>query len=654
MNEQRSATFDFGPFRLDAGQHLLFRNGERVPLPPKAIDLLVVLVAHRGRVVAKEDLLAQVWPKVVVEENALARTVSLLRRTLGTSSHDESLIETIPKRGYRFMPAAVAAADPVSESAPPAGRAAPAGRRRIQAFVIGGIAAVTIGAAALWWSSDRRDAAGAAPIAQLAVLPFRVSQNDPALEYLGIAIPDAITTRLANIRALRVRPSASALRIGASELDPQRAGDALRVDHVLTGTLYPAGENIRANLQLINVADGVPVWGNTVQFSAADLTHLQDHPVVDALADALRVRVTDLERERVFRRLTNDPAAYAAYVRGRANLVQHTERATRDALAEFTDAVGRDPSFAAAHAGIATAAAEMGLRFAPADAIPGWSERAVAAAREAIRLDETSAEAHEAMAVIHRKADFQWDATLKHSLRALELNPNLDMPYYYMAGAYYHLGLMDIGESAARYGMQVNPGGDMVEAKRSLATNLLLAARYKEARALMEEVRRLSDGRVSDYYLALSRYYDGDVAGAEKLLDEQSASSSASSSSRARALKAALLAKAGRAGEAREMARSVAGIEDADGFARGTRSLYMDHHVAYSLATAWAQLGEPERTLGWLKLAADTGFPCYPWFAADPLLAPAREHPAVRRYLHEGEAVSKRAREHAALPPGLP
>ena len=523
--------------------------------------------------------------------------------------------------------------------------------RKLDLIVVG-LLVVAIGMLGVNWYMDRRAATGERPAAsavataptaatgapvssasQLAVLPFELAHADEASGYLGLAIPDAITTRLANVRALRIRPTVTVLRVAQRETDPQRIGQALGVDHVLTGILYTGDSHVQVNLQLVRVGDGVPVWGENVRVPADELGRLQDHPFVESIIKALRVQITAIERERLLNPQPVDSAAYRLYLAGRADLALHTEAAMRNAVQRFQAAIDRDARFAAAYAGLATAAAEMALRFASRHETEQWRERAMAAAQEAVRLDPHAADAHEAMTAIYRKTEFKWDLVLEHGLRALELNPNLQQPYFYIAGAYYHLGLFDEALAAVDRGIEVNPVGDLVEGQRARGVALLLDGRFADARAALEEVQPLSDPRTIDHYLASAIYYLGDVNEALDILNELSASSSASASSRARATLAAVLGQLGKRDEAEKLALEVGGGAVPGVPGANARTTYLDHHVAYGLATAWAQLGHADRALAWLENAAETGFPCYPWFERDKLLDPVRKDPAVQSFL---------------------
>jgi DNA-binding SARP family transcriptional activator/Tfp pilus assembly protein PilF len=326
-----------------------------------------------------------------------------------------------------------------------------------------------------------------------------------------------------------------------------------------------------------------------------------------------------------------DATAYELYLQGRAKLARHREAETREAIDFFEGAVARDSSFALAHAGLAIASAEMHLRFASREDAPAWGERAIREGRKALALDPQLAEVHEALAAVHRKTEFDWDATIQESRKALELNPSLANAHFYMGGALFHLGLLDEAERVVRAGLQVRPPGDRVEGIRTLATVALAAGRYSEAIALLQDVQRLSDRPVSDPWLAQAYFYAGEVALAERLAEDLATSGSGLSASRARAALAGFLANRG------ERQRALGLV------AQAGRGL-VDHHVAYSLGAAHAQLRQPQEAVRWLHIAAHTGFPCYPWFARDPLLDPIRGDPAFLALLAELRASWQRER----------
>jgi TolB-like protein/Tfp pilus assembly protein PilF len=457
----------------------------------------------------------------------------------------------------------------------------------------------------------------------LAVLPFRVLAPRPGDDYLALGIPDVIITRLASSHDVRVRPTSAILPYASEPVDARTAGRALAVRYVLTGTVARADSAVRVRAQLVTVDEGDAVWGREYRLATRDLSRLEDSVAADVAA-ALRL-APNTARARASTSPRAAGAAYDLYLEGRAHLARHREAETRAAVAAFEGAIARDSAFALAHAGLATASAEMQLRFSSTEQAPEWGERAESEARRALQLNPALPEAHEALAAVYRKAEFDWHGTIVESRRALALNPSAAMPHFYVGGALYHLGLLDDAEREVRAGLEAQPVSDRVEALRTLGTVALAGGRYAEAVSLLQAVQRMSDRPVSDPHLAAAYFYAGDAARAERLLEGLMDSPSGSAATRARAMLASILASRG------DRARADSLVAAAE---RGT----VDHHVAYSLGAAYAQLGRPGDAVRWLRTAWDTGLRCYPWLARDPLLAPVRDTPEFRAMLAELKA----------------
>jgi TolB-like protein/Flp pilus assembly protein TadD len=453
----------------------------------------------------------------------------------------------------------------------------------------------------------------------LAVLPFRALGVLPDSAILTVGVPDAIITRLAGVRQFRLRPTSTILRYGEGPPDPREAGKMLSVDYLLTGTVQAAAERLRVSVQLLRTADGSPLWGAHYDLARRDLFMLQDS-IAERVSRALAVRMTAAEQARLYRRYTQNARAYEWYLRGRAELARITEDGTAAAVSAFEQALALDSTYALARAGLAMASADMHLRFASGPDVKTWGQRAEAEAAKALAIDSNLAEAHLAKAAVARKTDFDWARTLEESRRALELNPNLDQAYYYRAAAFYHLGLLDDAEREIREAMVVDPQGSP-EQLRTRGVLAFLRGQYQEAAAFLEDVRRSGSRAYTDSYLSQAYFYQGDTLRALSMLDSLSGSASAPAAARARSTLASFLAFRG------ERKRATALIDTV------VRSGYMDHHVAYSLGAAYAQVGRLEDARSWLSRAAETGFPCNPWFERDPLLDPLRRDPVSREFL---------------------
>jgi DNA-binding winged helix-turn-helix (wHTH) protein/Tfp pilus assembly protein PilF len=373
--------YHFGPFRLDASKRGLQREGQAVPLTPRAFDTLLALVENRGRVVEKDELMRRVWPDVVVEEANLTQNVFTLRKALGEGSKEQRYIATVPRRGYQFVAE-------VRESV----EALPAPAR-------GG-------------NSPR----------SLAVLPFTTLGGEDVEDYLGLGMADALITRLGNIRKIVVRPTSAVRPYVGQTPDPVSAGRSLGVDTVLEGSIRQAGDRIRVTVQLVSVEAAAPIWGQCFDERRTDIFSVEDS-ISTRLAAALVASLTAEEKQRLRKRYTDDEEAYDAYLRGRHHWNARTEDGLRNALQEFERAIARDPEYALAHAGLAdcyTLLGSAGYSLLPPREALG---RARTAALKALDIDPELAEAHVSLALVRFRLDWDWAGAETEFQRAIELNP---------------------------------------------------------------------------------------------------------------------------------------------------------------------------------------------------------------------------------------
>jgi TolB-like protein len=440
----------------------------------------------------------------------------------------------------------------------------------------------------------------------LAVLPFRLLGNDAQLRFLGTGIADAVITRLSNSDVITVRPTTAVLQYENHSGDLRPVGRALAADYVVSGILQPAGDRLRAGVQLIRTEDGAAIWGQQFDVPSGDLLSLEDS-IADRVVSSLAPRLNADQRARVARRFTSNPVAYEHYLRGRAAMLLETGEGTKEAISEFEKAIASDPSYALARAGLANSAALMRIRFAPKNGTAMWSARAKQEAEEALRLAPDLAEAHEAMAAVYRYDEFDWVKVMDESGRAIALNPDLELAHDYRGAAAMHLGLLPLAEREARIAMEINPQRP-IEALRIKGVVALFNGEYSGALQTLQEVAQRTD--ISDYYLGLALFYTGRSAEGESLLHRLGGGETRNA--RAAAALASILAARGDKKEASRIVQRV------------VRESAIDHHVAYSLGAAYAQIGDTSQSLRWLNEAVRIGFPCYPWFARDPLLQPLR------------------------------
>jgi TolB-like protein len=452
----------------------------------------------------------------------------------------------------------------------------------------------------------------------------------------GVGIADAVITHLANVRTLRIRPTAAVIKYENGAEDPRRAGQELDAEHVLSGTLQKSDETYRVAMQLVRTADGVPVWGRSFHVARADLVTIEEE-VSQQVADALRVQLRAAGATRT-RTAPRDPAAYESYLQGRALLLNYSEAKMRAAIESFKRAVQLEPQYALARAGLATALAWFSVRYAYQKDATGWGRRAEEEAHRTLALDPGMAEAHFAIAAAAGTlyGQFNWAKLLAEVDEALKLDPTLDLACASRARGLYHLGLFDAAHAAASKAIALNPEGN-VETHRLFIALSLFRGRFEEAAKGAEELVSRSDAPVIRMYLGQANFYLGKQQEAADLLAGVRRGNEPDI--RSQAALAAVLAATRQADAAQKVVSQV------------ERSESIDHHVAYSLGTALAQLARPREAVKWLRVAADGGFPCYPWFAADPLLEPVRRDLAYQQLLSELQGRFEAARARYAPSP---
>jgi DNA-binding winged helix-turn-helix (wHTH) protein/tetratricopeptide (TPR) repeat protein len=439
--------YDFGPFRADIVRRLLLRDGQPVPVTSKVFDTLEVLIRNRGRVMAKEEMLKEIWPNSFVEESNLTQNVSTLRKALCELPGEHRYIATVPGRGYRFVgevrvpEVEIPAAEDKTVPPPP---------RRTHRLTIG-LALVAVLLAVTFGVWRMLQAGEADRPRSLAVLPFRQLTPRPGDEYLAVGIADAVITRLSNVRDLVVRPTDAVLRY-ASAADPLAAGRELNVEGILSGSIQQEGERVRVTVQLIHVKDGRPLWAGTFDETTVGLFDIEDS-VSSKVAENMSVRLAGGEKEQLARHYTENAEAWRLYLQGRYSEFRFTREGKERAIEYFNRAIALDPGYAVAWAGLAdayTTASDWVLP--PREALP----KAEAAARKALSFDDRLAEAHGSLAhaLMH-----EWrlkDAGAEFH-RALSLTPNNTSIYFAYSEYLTALGKYDEAAAEVKKALKLDP-----------------------------------------------------------------------------------------------------------------------------------------------------------------------------------------------------
>jgi DNA-binding winged helix-turn-helix (wHTH) protein/TolB-like protein len=616
----------FGVFEFDLAAGELYREGQRVRLQEQPRQILAALIERHGDLVTRDELRERLWKTdtFVDFEHGLNTGIKKVRQALGDSAETPQFIETYARRGYRFIavvnPVDVALESPATLEVMPPGEpvqtASPPRRLTTRVRWLLLLSVIVVAAAVAWLASLSRMSdvtPSRSTRAELAVLPLRVlTTSSKESAYLGVGIADAITTRLANLRQIAVRPTAAVLPYAEGSADSSRVASALGVQHLIVGTIQETDETYRVSVQLVQ-ADGVAVWGQAYDVPREGLLRLQD-TVAEQVASALRVELTAPERVRLQAPFTNSPAAYDLYLRGRVLLANYTDANMREAIGRFEQALAIDPQYSRARAALATACAWFSVRFAYESEAVAWGQRAEAEATRALAQDPSLAEAHLALANAAgtQFRGFDWQTVLRESAAALAFDPSLDLAHVARMRTFYHLGRFDDARAEALRARTLNPSPS-VETERLEVAMELFAGNFAVAARRAGILLERTDAPAVRHYLGLARFYLGDRDGARSML--ASAKRGGQPDVRSQASLASVEAAIG--SRAAADARAVA-------IARGK---YMDHHVAYSLGATYAQLGNADESLVWLQRAADTGFPCMPWFERDTMLEPLRRDP---------------------------
>ncbi len=506
MSKPTNVLYEFGPFLLNATEQLLLCEGRPVPLKPKVFGLLLVLVQNSGHLLSKDELMRQVWPDSFVEESNLSVSIFALRKALRDGLNNSSYIETVPRRGYRFVADAKEVFDEDGSL-----------KKRHSTDAFGGIGTGSI-----------------------AVLPFRVIGAKADDEYLGLGLANALITKLTNLRQIRVRPTCAVLKYtDAPEIIV--VGRELRVDALLEGSIQKSRERIRVTVQLVDARDGEALWAKNFDEKLDDIFSVEDS-ISDQVVRALSIKLTSDEKTRLVRHHTGTIEAYHWYLKGTYFLNKRTSEGLRKASESFETAVARDPNYAMAYAGLADARnllASYGV-LPTNKSIPGAKE----AALKALALDDSLAEAHAALAHIQTR-EWNWseaEKEFKHEAWAeiklaqeldpvsLNINANIGALFYHtrqydqaieqllatleldphFAYADFVLGLVYEAkgeyENALTQYRKARPllGESQGELTACLGRAYALSGKRDKARKVVDQLKALSEqGYELRYYIAL-------------------------------------------------------------------------------------------------------------------------------------------------------
>ena len=601
MGQPDSHSYEFGRFRLKTAERVLLREGEPVPLTPKVFDILITLVESSGQVVAKDDLMKRVWPTTYVEEGNLTQNISLLRKALGETPGGVQFIETVPRRGYRFVaetnetwageqgqgqltePQTVSpvstqddsASTPVVSMPNPPERFAWFKRTPAYAAIAG---VIVIGIVGLLYFTTWGRAGSAAPIQSIAVLPFVDESADPDGQYINDKIAESLINSLSKLPQLRVVPRSVVASYKGRDIDPRKVGQELNVRAVVTGRMRRHGDIITIQADLIDLENLAQLWGQHYDHKLSDILLVQDDISRD-IFENLRLKLNVEEKKQL--------EAYGLYLKGRNAWNKRTGDELLQAIEYFNQAIKIDPNYGAAYAGLADCYNMLVVygRLEPKEGFPKAKE----AAAKALEIDESAAEAHSSMAFIKFRWDWDRAATEREFQTAIKLKPAYAPAHQWYSSYLVAVERFDEAIAEAKRTEELEPFSFV--ASSHLGWIYYLSGRNDEA---IDQCKKILDMDPSSFparrYLGLA--YEAKGMNAEAIAEFQTGVK-LSGSPLMLALLGHAYAVSGKRAEAQQVLADLQQLQD-------------QRYVSpYTVAAIYTGLGDKDQAFKWLETAVE-------------------------------------------------
>src|SRR5262245_10295979 len=340
--------YQFGAFTVDARTGELSHDGRRTPLRDQSVQLLLALLERPGELITREELAGRLWAAgtFVDFDRGLNKAINHLREALGDSADQPNFIETLPRKGYRFI-APVTVTGEGAEAAPPPDAPRASNLRRWLLPSVVAIAGIAIAIVAGFGAVRKRAAIPSPRIAALAVLPLENLSQDPEQQYFADGLTDALITDLAKMGSTRITSRTSVMQYRATKKSVKEIGRELNVDAVVEGTVTHAGSRVRVTAQLIQVSTDMHLWADAYERDVSSIFDLQ-RSLATAIARRIDAFVQPLDRASIV-----NPEAYGLYLKGRYAFYKYTRAGWQEAIEHFNKAIETDPEFAAAYSGLA-------------------------------------------------------------------------------------------------------------------------------------------------------------------------------------------------------------------------------------------------------------------------------------------------------------
>jgi len=594
----------FGVFEVNFQSGELRKNGVKIKLQEQPFQLLTLLLEHPGEVVTREQLRQRLWPDgIYVDfERSLNRAVVKLRDALGDSAESARFVETVPRRGYRFIaPVGDTVAAPIVQ--PPA--ALNHRKSTMRWWSIGLIAVLLPGLVIFTLRLMTSSQLQQRSVQAIAVLPLENLSADPAQDYFADGMTDELITELAQLGKLRVISRTSVLRYKKTRLALPEIAHELNVDAVVEGSVLRSGDRVRISAQLVDARADRHLWAHSYEGELRDVLAVQ-REVAHEIAQQIRLSVSAEQNHEVpVRPLV--PEAHDAYLQGRYHANKQTQKEIETALQYYRATLVKDPNYAPAYAAMAECYDYLALYYwKPTDAMP----RAKAAALKAVELDDSLAEAHAVLGVVYLEFDWNWPAAEREMRRALELNPSSSAHLFY-AEYLASLGRRDEAVAEIERARSVDPFSLRVMSEGVLwefvARNYDQAIQAGRAALASEPNNAPLYSYLALVYATQKRYAEAiEFAQTSRRMDE---------SPFIAAMVAYTYAAAGRRADAE---RALAGIGE---------EIKEQYSCSYEVGAAYTALGEPNQAFHWLDEAYEYRSTCMVALKQDPRLESLHSDP---------------------------
>lgn len=463
MDSQPGAetTVRFARFELNLQTGELRQDGVAIRLQPQPTLILTLLASRPGSLVTREEIQQRIWgtETFIDFDTGLNSAIRQIRHALKDDTEAPRFIETVPRRGYRFLAPIEkiennGTAPAVQPLLTPDRSDVPATKPRMwwrSRWILagGGVALVALLVVAIWLAMFR---AHGEAIDSVAVLPFINASNDLDTEYLSDGITETLIRQLSQIPRLRVMARSTVFRYKGSKIDPQKVGRDLNVRTVLTGRVLQRGETLTISMELMDVRDGSQLWGRQYNRKLTDTLAMQED-IAREVTDKLRLRLAGAEEKRLSAHATENAEAYQLYLKGRYYWNKRTPEAIQKAIESFQHAIEKDPGYALAYAGLADCYHVPVNPLLPKEKMM----LAKAAATRALQLDDTLVEAHTTLARVLFAYDWDWLAAEKEFKRALELNPRYAPAHQWYGGYLSSTGRFPEADAEKKRALELEP-----------------------------------------------------------------------------------------------------------------------------------------------------------------------------------------------------